>query len=73
MSICDTSEVEGSWSLIIRKEDDVLLTASTSAADSNVGGTTYHSALGIFGNQPVGLATKSRPSHKKILIIKESA
>ena len=35
---------------IMRKEDDVLLTASTSAAASNVGGATYHSALGIFGN-----------------------
>lgn len=56
---------------IMRKEDDVLLTASTGVAASNVGGATYHSALGIFGNQPVGPATKSRLSHKKILIIDE--
>jgi hypothetical protein len=56
---------------IIRKEDDVLLTASTGAAASNIGGATYHSALGLFGNQPVGQATKSRLSHKRILIIDE--
>ena len=56
---------------IIRKEDDVLLTASTGAAASNIGGATYHSVLGIFGNQPVGQAIKSRLSHKKIFIIDE--
>jgi hypothetical protein len=47
------------------------LTASTGAAASNIGGATYHSALGLFGNQPVGQATKSRLSYKEILIIDE--
>jgi hypothetical protein len=56
---------------IMHKEDNVLLTASTGAAASNVGGATYHSALGLFGNQPISLATRSRLSHRKILIIDE--
>jgi hypothetical protein len=58
---------------IMRKQDDVLLTASTGAAAANVNGATYHSALGFGknGNQPVRQATKSRLSHKKILIIDE--
>jgi hypothetical protein len=34
---------------IIRKHNDVLLTASTSAAAANINGATYYSALG-FGN-----------------------
>jgi hypothetical protein len=56
---------------IIHKEDDVLLTASTGAAASNVGGATYHSVLGLFGSQSISQATKSRLSHKKIWITDE--
>ncbi|KAH6698200.1 hypothetical protein BKA61DRAFT_439453, partial [Leptodontidium sp. MPI-SDFR-AT-0119] len=58
---------------IIRKHDDVLLTASTGAAAANIGGATYHSALGFGnnGNQPVRQATRSRLSHKKIFILDE--
>jgi hypothetical protein len=58
---------------IVRRYDDVLLTASTGAAAANVNGATYHSALGFGknGNQPVRQATKSRLFHKKILIIDE--
>lgn len=56
---------------IIREEDDILLTASTGTAISNIDGATYYSALGLFGNQAVGQATKSRLSHKKIFIIDE--
>jgi hypothetical protein len=58
---------------IIRKYDDVLLTASTSAATANINSTTYHSALGFGnnGNQPVRQATRSRLSHKKIFILDE--
>ena len=53
---------------IIQKHDDVLLTASTGAAAANIGGATYHSALGYGKNasQPVRQATRSRLSHKKI-------
>lgn len=58
---------------IMRRHDDVLLTASTGAAAANVNGATYHSALGFGnnGNQPVRQATKSRLSHKKIFILDE--
>jgi hypothetical protein len=58
---------------IMRKHDDVLLTASTGAAAANVNGATYHSALGFGknGNQPVRQATKSRLAHKKIFILDE--
>ena len=58
---------------ILRKHDDVLLTASTGAAAANVNGATYHSALGFGnnGNQPVRQATRSRLSHKKIFILDE--
>ena len=58
---------------IIRKYDDVLLTASTGAAAANINGATYHSALG-FGNngsQPLRQATRSRLSHKRIFILDE--
>jgi hypothetical protein len=57
----------------MRKHDDVLLTTLTRAATVNVNGATYHSTLGFGknGNQPVRQATKSRLSHKKILIIDE--
>jgi hypothetical protein len=54
---------------IIEKQDDVLLTASTRAAAANIGGSTYHSALTLYRNQPVRPATKLRLTHKKILII----
>ena len=59
--------------LIIRKHDDVLLTALTGAAAVNVNDATYHLALG-FGNnrnQPVNHATRSRLLHKKIFILDE--
>jgi hypothetical protein len=58
---------------IIRKHDDVLLTASTGAAAANINGATYHSALGFGnnGNQPLRQATRSRLSHKKIFILDE--
>ena len=59
--------------LIIRKHDDVLLTALTGAAAVNVNDATYHLALG-FGNnrnQPVRHTTRSRLSHKKIFILDE--
>ena len=58
---------------IIQKHDDVLLTASTGAAAANIGGATYHSALGDGKNasQPVRQATRSRLSHKKIFILDE--
>ena len=58
---------------IIQKHDDVLLTASTGAAAANIGGATYHSALGYGKNasQPVRQATRSRLSHKKIFILDE--
>jgi hypothetical protein len=58
---------------IVRKHDNVLLTASTGAATTNVNGATYHSALG-FGNnrnQPLRQATRSRLSYKKIFILDE--
>jgi hypothetical protein len=58
---------------IIRKHDDVLLTASTGAAAANINGATYHSALGFGnnGNQPLRQATRSRLSHKRIFILDE--
>ena len=58
---------------IIRKHDDVLLTALTGAAAANINGATYHSALGFGnnGNQPVRQATRSRLSYKKIFILDE--
>jgi hypothetical protein len=58
---------------IIRKHDDVLLTASTGAAAANINGATYHSALGFGnnGNQPPRQATRSRLAHKRIFILDE--
>ncbi len=56
---------------IIERQEDVLLTASTGAAAANIGGSTYHSALALYGNQPVRPATKLRLAHKKIFIIDE--
>jgi hypothetical protein len=58
---------------IIRKYNNVLLTASTRAAAANINSATYYSTLG-FGknsNQPVYQAMKSGLSYKKILIIDE--
>jgi hypothetical protein len=56
---------------IVRKHNDVLLTASTSAAAVNINSATYHSILrfGNNGNQPVCQATRSRLSYKKIFIL----
>jgi hypothetical protein len=56
---------------IIEKLNDVLLTASTGAAAANINGATYHSALALYGNRPVGEATKLRLAHKKIFIVDE--
>lgn len=56
---------------IIEKQEDVLLTASTGAAAANIGGSTYHSALALYGNQPLRPATKLRLAHKKIFILDE--
>ena len=54
---------------IIKRQEDVLLTASTGATAANIGGLTYHFALTLYGNQPVCLATKLRLTYKKIFII----
>jgi ATP-dependent exoDNAse (exonuclease V) alpha subunit len=56
---------------ITQKHHDVLLTASTGAAAANINGATYHSALALYGNRPVGEPTKLRLAHKKIFIIDE--
>lgn len=58
---------------ILRKHSDVLVTASTGAAAANIDGATYHSILGFGnnGNQPLRQATRTRLSHKKILILDE--
>ncbi|KFZ18957.1 hypothetical protein V502_03896, partial [Pseudogymnoascus sp. VKM F-4520 (FW-2644)] len=58
---------------IIQKHDDVLLTASTSAAAVNINSATYHSALsfGNNGNQPIHQATRLRLSYKNIFILNE--
>jgi hypothetical protein len=56
---------------IIERQEDVVLTASTGAAAANIGGSTYHSALALYGNQPVRPATRLRLAHKKIFIIDE--
>jgi hypothetical protein len=56
---------------IIEKQEDIILTASTGAAAANIGGSTYHSALGLFGNQPVRPGTKLRLAHKAIFIVDE--
>jgi hypothetical protein len=56
---------------ILEREDDVVLTASTGAASANIGGSTYHSALALYGNQPVRPATKLRLAHKKMFIVDE--
>ena len=58
---------------IVRRHEDVLLTASTGAAAANISGATYHSSLGFGnnGNQPVRQATRSRLAHKKIFILDE--
>jgi hypothetical protein len=53
------------------RQDEVLLTASTGAAAANIGGSTYHSALALYGNQPVLPATKLRLAHKKFLFLDE--
>jgi hypothetical protein len=54
---------------ILKREDNVLLTASTEAAFVNIGGLTYYSALALYGNQSVRPATKLRLAYKKIFII----
>ncbi|KAF8846868.1 hypothetical protein BDZ45DRAFT_755527 [Acephala macrosclerotiorum] len=41
------------------------------AAAANIGGSTYHSALAMYGNQPIRPATKLRLAHKKIFIVDE--
>lgn len=56
---------------ILGKQEDVLLTASTGAAAANISGSTYYSALVIYGNQPVQPATKLRLAHKNIFIVDE--
>ncbi|KAH6701353.1 hypothetical protein BKA61DRAFT_495472, partial [Leptodontidium sp. MPI-SDFR-AT-0119] len=56
---------------VIEKREDVLLTASTRATTANIGGSTYHSALTLYSNQPVRPATRLRLAHKKIFIIDE--
>jgi hypothetical protein len=56
---------------ILQRKDEVLLTASTGAAAANIGGATYHSALALYGNQPVRPATKLRLAHKKFFILDE--
>jgi hypothetical protein len=56
---------------IIEKQEVVLLTASTGAAAANIGGSTYHSALALYGTQPLRPATKLRLAHKKIFILDE--
>ena len=56
---------------ITQKHHGVLLTASTGAAAANINGATYHSALALYGNRPVGEPTKLRLAHKKIFIIDE--
>ncbi|KAH6668511.1 hypothetical protein B0J14DRAFT_488750, partial [Halenospora varia] len=56
---------------IVEKQEGVLLTASTGAAAANIGGSTYHSALALYGNQPVRPATKLRLAHKRIFIVDE--
>ena len=58
---------------IIGKHDDVLLTASTSAAAANINGATYYPALRFDNNrnQPLRQATRLRLSYKKIFILDE--
>jgi PIF1-like helicase len=56
---------------IVERQEDVLLTASTRAAAANIAGSTYHSALALYSNQPVRLATKLRLAYKKIFIVDE--
>jgi PIF1-like helicase len=56
---------------ILGRLDEVLLTASTGAAAANVGGSTYHSSLALYGNQPVRPATKLRLAHKKFFVLDE--
>jgi hypothetical protein len=56
---------------IIEKQEDVLLTASTGATAANISGSTYHSALALYGTQPLRPATKLRLAHKKIFILDE--
>jgi len=56
---------------IIKRQEDVLLTASTRAAAVNISGSTYYSALALYGNQSVRPATKLRLAHKKIFIVDE--
>ena len=46
--------------LILRK-DEVILMAPTGAAADNIGGNTYHTALGI------SLAKTQKPSHYKTM------
>ena len=54
---------------IIERQEDVLLTASTKAVAANISGLTYYSALAIYSNQPICLATKLRLTHKKNFIV----
>ena len=56
---------------ILRRQEEVLLTASTRAATVNIGSLTYHLALALQGNQPVHLATRLRLTYKKFFIVDE--
>ena len=56
---------------IMERQEDVLLTALTGVTAANIGGSTYHSALALYSNQPVRPATKLRLAHKKIFIADE--
>ena len=54
---------------IIKKQEDVLLTALTRVVVVNISGLTYYLALTLYSNQPVRLATKLRLTYKKIFIV----
>jgi hypothetical protein len=54
---------------IFKREDNIVLTASTEATSVNISGLTYHSALALYGNQPIRPATKLRLTYKKMFIV----